>query len=836
MLLTTGVLLLTAVLDILLGCVVALCNPGRRQNRQFTVFSLVLGIWTLLILMAITRRDLAMAAYWIRVSCVFATGIPLAFFLLGSSIAQPAERIATTLRRFWPLPLGALAASLMAMSPAFLRGAIQPDVAATTSLVFPEPQYGPLFMPYNLYFLVAFGWTLYSFIRTLVSTKGVQRTEVQFVLLGMLLTMLFSLTTQIFIPMLTGSAQTQPFGPVGVLAMNATIAYGIATRRIMDAAVMLRRAIAYGLLTAYLVIVFFLTHLAIGQLTTVSARSQQIAASFAAAVLVALSMAPAQAYMKRVADWLFASSRNVRLAGAVESVTTSLQSVSTMPELISSFVETILALTGAQHVVMLLERKRNFEQVHPVGGPEGRGQVIAEQDSIPAMLRARGEPVVADELMRERQTEEIRALRAAMHDANAAVAIGIRSRGRLVGLLLLGVRTSGRIYGREDQHNLQILCNHLGVAVENARLYTESVEHRLHSVTLLNNLVNGVVATDGEGEITMINREAQRLCRLPPPGDRPLRLDDLSAPLADALRRTLQQGAGERDLDAEIPQPNAPPMPIRLGTSPFHNAEGQIMGALAVLSDQTTVRKLEAQIRRTDRLASVGTLAAGMAHEIKNPLVTINTFTQLLPERYADADFRTTFTDLMQHEVQRMNSLVNQLLRFARPSPPLLAPLRLAGVVEHCLLLMEQQIRNHRVQLEKQMRAPEAMIRADANQMEQAIVNFVLNALQSMAPEGRLLVGLRRIESPQARRTWRHTTPAAIELRIQDSGCGIAPENLNSIFDPFFTTRSEGTGLGLSVAHGIIVEHSGAVEVESTVGVGTTFTITFPALEQEAPA
>jgi signal transduction histidine kinase len=335
----------------------------------------------------------------------------------------------------------------------------------------------------------------------------------------------------------------------------------------------------------------------------------------------------------------------------------------------------------------------------------------------------------------------------------------------------------------------------------------------------------------------MINREAQRICQLVPREGSSLLLQDLPVPVMACLRRTLEQGLGERDVDAEIPQREGPPMPVRIGTSPLHDADGKIMGALAVLSDQTTVRKLESQIRRTDRLASVGTLAAGMAHEIKNPLVTINTFTQLLPERYNDPEFRGTFTELVRHEVQRMNSLVNQLLRFARPSPPLLAPLRVGDVLDHSLLLMEQQFQNHRVHLQKRFTAGDSMIRADANQLEQAFVNFLLNAIQSMAPNGQLTVSLEQEAHNESlaghRRDSTIRTPF-VRVIIRDTGCGIAPENVNSIFDPFFTTRSEGTGLGLSVAHGIIGEHNGTVEVESALGVGTTFTIAFPVIEQES--
>ncbi len=832
MLLATTVLLLTAAINLLLGAFVIAYNPDRLQNRRFAHFSATMGLWALCIAIGANRSDPVSATLWIRLSCAVATLIPLTFFLLCYAILSPTETQRSALRRYWPLALLTALTAVMALHPALVRGVTLP-AWSTTGMGFPEPQYGPLFLPYHLYFLIAFVWIMVVFIRGLLRTTGVQHTELQFVLIGMLLTMGFSLSTQVVLPMLTGSGQTQPLGPLGGLAMNLVIAYGIATRRLMDATGMLRQLVAYGLLTAYLLVIFFLTHMIISRISPAPGLWPQAWASLIAALIVAISMAPAQAYLQRVTGWFFASSRHTRLAGAVDALSTSLQTIATMPELIGSFAGTIGSLTGTDRVMLLLERKRAFEQVYPPETPGHPPMAINVENALARRLRSRDAPLVADELLRERQTPDVRALRDDLHAADAAMALGIRARGQLIGILLLGVRKSGRIYGRDDQHNLQMLCNHLGVAIENARLYTESVQNRLHSVTLLNNLVNGVIATDAEGEITMINLEAQRLCRLAPEEHQPLRLGDLPPPLEQVLRRTLEHGRGERDLDAELPHPGGVTLPIRIGTSPFHDPDGRIMGALAVLSDLTTVRKLEAQIRRTDRLASVGTLAAGMAHEIKNPLVTINTFTQLLPERYGDADFRSTFTELMQHEVQRMNSLVNQLLRFARPAPPLLAPVRLNEVLSHSLLLMEQQIRNHRVQLETHLAPADVVIRADSNQLEQAFVNFILNALQAMPAEGRLVVSLQAAAAGAGPRT--KAGPAA-EVRIQDSGCGIAAEHLNHIFDPFFTTRSEGTGLGLSVAHGIIVEHNGAVEVESTVGTGTTFTMTFPLVTPGAPS
>ena len=257
-----------------------------------------------------------------------------------------------------------------------------------------------------------------------------------------------------------------------------------------------------------------------------------------------------------------------------------------------------------------------------------------------------------------------------------------------------------------------------------------------------------------------------------------------------------------------------------------------MLGALVLLSDMRTVRQMEAQIRRSDRLSSIGTLAAGMAHEIKNPLVPIKTFTQLLPEQYMDSEFRKTFSDLVLREVDRIDSIVTRLLHFARPAPAALAPVNLGDILNDAVTLLEQQVRGHGILLEKQFRADQDMIMGDRALLNQAFVNFILNAIESMDDGGTLTLSTSVIETKGQRYLpGSDSARSLIRVDIRDTGSGIAPEDLANIFDPFFTTKSDGTGLGLAVSHGIIEEHGATVDVESDPATGTTFHFLFALIE-----
>lgn len=227
-------------------------------------------------------------------------------------------------------------------------------------------------------------------------------------------------------------------------------------------------------------------------------------------------------------------------------------------------------------------------------------------------------------------------------------------------------------------------------------------------------------------------------------------------------------------------------------------------------------------IARSERLSAIGTLAAGLAHEIRNPLVSIRTFTQLLPERLDDPEFRSRFLELTLSEVDRICALVSELLAFARPAPATLERMDLAGCVERLCLLLSSQARTRGVHLSMIEPRSEIHVVADEDQVKQVVMNVVLNAIQACIDGGRVQVSCYQSDALDG--------SACIE--VVDNGCGIPEDAVGRIFDPFFTSRNEGTGLGLSVAHRIVASHGGSIEVRSRVGQGSTFVVRFPVTQE----
>ncbi len=224
---------------------------------------------------------------------------------------------------------------------------------------------------------------------------------------------------------------------------------------------------------------------------------------------------------------------------------------------------------------------------------------------------------------------------------------------------------------------------------------------------------------------------------------------------------------------------------------------------------------------RADRLASLGTLAAGLAHEIRNPLVAIKTFTQLLPERFDDEEFRNYFTSVAAGEIDRISTLITELLEFSRPSGPFFQQENLNGILDKMITLIKTEAKQKELEIETTLADDLPTVTVDKEQIKQVFINILLNAIQATPEKGTISIVTRKIGKSNG-------TPGFVQVEISDTGIGIPEEELDKIFTPFFTTRAKGSGLGLAITHQIIQEHEGTIDVRSAVQKGTTFSINLP--------
>ena len=352
----------------------------------------------------------------------------------------------------------------------------------------------------------------------------------------------------------------------------------------------------------------------------------------------------------------------------------------------------------------------------------------------------------------------------------------------------------------------------------------------------------GVIATDREGRILSLNPTAARLLGYSPEdaaGEASARI--FRAPRGEGHVPPGACAAAEEAREVEVVTRSGDVLPVALRLLPLEGEDGVLRGTVAVFQDLRQQKAQEEQWRRRDRLASLGALSAGVAHEIRNPLAGIGTSAQILKRRIESGDPRGQFADLILEEVSRLDRIVESLLQFARPTAPNLSRQSILPAIEKALTLVHELAMRQNVLLhvERGDEVPEIFI--DSDQILQVLLNVLMNALQALAQGGEIALRVQALRKPAAERSGlgrratdrlrpHHQAPDmdVVEIRVRDNGPGIPAAALARVFDPFFTTRTQGTGLGLSICQSIVREHGGTISIESTVGQGTAVTIDLP--------
>ena len=820
-------LLVVIAINLLLGVVVLFTHVRRTANRVFAILSLVFSLWLFFQYVGSSTESEIWLAFWIRQSCAISVFIPLVFHLLLCAVARSEATLYRLASRTWFWLMAALAVSVLCQTRFFLVGARLP----TSVNAIAEPLYGPGFLLFVGYWIVSLMALVWSCIRSLLRVDGVSRLELQILSVGSFCTLVPGVLFVLLIPLLTGSAQSARFTPIAVAIWHGVIAYGIATRYIMGVGEFLRRIILIALLVGFLAVLYVLTFRLFCLLPVERESMRLTIAHVAAAIAVALTLAPTNTFLRRGADRLFDSGHD-ELSRLLHQGGDLTRSITTVDTLFSDFCRLLQESLGLSYVSVYLRSGSCF-QLHTHMGGGGSASVFNESDPLLSALKAERYPLLRDVLRRAGGTPLKMKAERALARLGAEAAMALPSKNGLVGFLLLGRRLKGKVFGRREEDALMLLGDQMGIAIENATLYTRLRDARIYDEVLLDNLVTGVVAADTEGRITVCNREAQRILRVSGSDTvigRPA-AEVLPEPMWNELHASLVSGRDVRDRDLVLRPQSPDEQAVRFATAVFGGEGSVASGILLVVQDTSAIRKLEEQVRRSDRLASIGTLAAGMAHEIKNPLVCLKTFAQLLPSQYDDPNFRNTFIPLLGNEVERINAIVSQLLNFSRPVIPTLVPISLHAVLDSAGQLVAQQIKSKGIVFEHQYDAVCDYLLGDQRLLSQVFLNLLLNGIDAMERGGKLTVLTRsvdRLEMP-----WRQGLQVAdawIEVQVCDTGRGIEPENRERIFDPFFTTKGTGTGLGLAVAHGIVLEHKGLIDVDSILGSGTCFRILLPLL------
>ncbi|MCW8848885.1 MAG: ATP-binding protein, partial [Melioribacteraceae bacterium] len=406
--------------------------------------------------------------------------------------------------------------------------------------------------------------------------------------------------------------------------------------------------------------------------------------------------------------------------------------------------------------------------------------------------------------------------------SNSFVFVPLRVKEKNIGILGADkLKTNSKIT-ETDINSLQILANQASRVIENTMLYSEIISQRNFVEDIISNMINGVVSTNGNGTITSINKAAKDILNFKnknPIGQNIwnfLRDDvQLMGDMKESLAMTgIYKGYNIKllfDDETKYLNVNA----SRVYQNGIHT------NSIIILEDVTERKLLDEKLQNIDRLASIGRFAAGIAHEIRNPLTGLSLFLDDLHDNLGSQN--KTYLPLIStalSEIERLDKLIKEILEYAMPSKGVIIETNVTELIDSILLLIEKQLKRHDINVIKKFASNNNLINLDPERIKQALLNIFLNSIHFM-PEGGDLVISTVVNM-------KNLTPNYLEIIIEDSGTGFKENEILKIFDPFFTNREGGTGLGLAITNSIISEHNGSIIASNRKKGGAKFTIRLP--------
>jgi PAS domain S-box-containing protein len=408
-------------------------------------------------------------------------------------------------------------------------------------------------------------------------------------------------------------------------------------------------------------------------------------------------------------------------------------------------------------------------------------------------------------------------MRRALDTFGAEVIVPLHGGGRVIGWLFFGHRLTGQRFEYADLENLMVLAEHVSTVLENALLHEELTLQKTLAETLLKSIPPGIIATDEDAIIRWFNPTAEQILGLSAAEVLNRPIEAAGTRLASFLRETL-----------ETKTPLPPQYWIHPKTRRSLSVETRrllddrtSLGAVAVVHDLTGADSMRQKQDLLDRAAFWTDLAASMSHEIRNPLVAIKTFAQLLPERFDDENFRQDFNGIVVQEIDRLDQIIAQINNFAHPPELVMKPIDVRTSVKRALELAQDRFATNGTPVEIDLPEDLPKVIGDETALTEAFAHLVANAAEAThgQKKARITLGAKSIlEGPSA---------SAVVVTVQDNGCGIAPDLKDKIFSPFCTTKARGMGLGLPIVKRTVFDHNGRVDIDSNPH-GTSVSVMLP--------
>ena len=723
----------------------------------------------------------------------------------------------------------------------FLRDEMAKAMSGLKSIPVTEPIVGILYWLMFAHFGLALVAGAALLVRKLVNARStVVRQQVKWVMWGTVL----AITPFIFLyglVYLFGAPTDRWLTDVAILLLAIipfAFGYSVLRYRLMDVELVVRRVFVYAFTTLAIALLIGTVVYAGGlyafgsdQAFNAGEITMRVVIAVLAMAAIVMVAAPVKHFLQEQVDRVFYGERYDARNSLLDFGRT-LSATTALDPLLDSLVSRLREVMNVGRVAIFVE-DRQSPSGYTVARAEGLSVPVVVPSDFREMIRVRSAEtgvVRADDF--ELTTDAAGSVRRTLHYFVPCVV-----RGRMVAVIGLGRSVDGALLSSEDVEILRTVSGYVAVAIENSLLYNDQQERAAElkllkefNESIIESINVGLLAVDLDGRVTRLNSALEHILDLRRDAAIGRRVEELfTEDFADTLRQVLgKDGWRLREIRNIYKLHTATlanrSLVLNIALAPLQDGQGQ-RGALVVLEDVTARISLEEQLQQREKLSSIGLLAAGVAHEVNTPLTGVSSYTQMLLGMLNETDPKHALLQKVRTQAERATNIVNNLLNFSRTgSATEFAEVNIARVLDDTLQLLEPQLRRSQIEIVRSYDkdAPEAY--ANAGKLQQVFTNLILNARDAIPDGGRITV----------------TTSTADDgspvVEIADTGIGIAPENVAKIYDPFYTTKGvgQGTGLGLAVSYGIVQEHAGHINVESTPGRGTTFRITLPSARVRA--
>jgi nitrogen-specific signal transduction histidine kinase len=490
--------------------------------------------------------------------------------------------------------------------------------------------------------------------------------------------------------------------------------------------------------------------------------------------------------------------------------------------LLTSVVESVADAAGVTRVG-LFSKIRQAERYRLRAGlrclAETEELEFSERDPLVRWFEQHAHLISRANLAQTAERSERALLRRALDSFGAEVIVPLYAGGRIIGWMFFGHRITGQRFDYRDLEGLMGLAEHVSTVLENALLHEETALQKTLAETLLKSIPPGIVAIDEEGMVRWFNPTAEQILGIPSTKVLRKPVEAAGAVLAAFLRESLDT---EMNLAGRHWTDESTRRSLFVETRRLSD-QGMPLGAVAVVHDLTAEETLREKEVLVDRAAFWADLAASMSHEIRNPLVAIKTFAQLLPERFDDADFRKEFNKIVVQEIDRLDKIISQIDNFAHPPELVFKPIDVRAPVKKAIEIARSRFAmDGDVALETSLPSDLPRVMGDETALAQAFAHLMANAAEALSGKQKARITLAAKPIRKGKRV------GGVVVTVRDNGRGIAPDLKDKVFSPFCTTKARGMGLGLPIVKRTVFDHHGRVDIDSNPH-GTLVSVMLPA-------